>query len=362
MIRWLFIFGFVTTLSAQKDAQVKDYIARYKEIAVREMKEHGVPASITIAQGIHESAAGTSVLAKNSNNHFGIKCHKGWEGKTYRHDDDAPQECFRVYENPEESFVDHSLFLKSRKWYAELFDLDIKDYKSWAHGLKKSGYATNPKYAYVLIDLIERFELNKLDEGVNFEQTDTKKRIAETKKEEIEVNEQPKQRTCANEISINNTRAYLISSENSIEKICSCGNITLSQALLFNDASTSHVFKNSEIVYVEPKKTKSDYELFVPEEQMTYRDISQRFGLQLSSLLRYNDDPIKKIADIGERINLKENTKNSSKINLRYHLVEKGDTLYGISSKYSTSVEEIVSLNNLINPSLYIGQRIKVAE
>lgn len=315
MIRWVLAFGFFTTVSAQKDTQVRDYIARYKDIAVREMIEHKVPASITIAQGIHESAAGTSVLARNSNNHFGIKCHKGWEGKTYRHDDDAPQECFRVYENPEESFIDHSLFLKNRKWYAELFDLEIKDYKSWAHGLKKSGYATNPKYAYVLIDLIERYELHKLDEMISNKHVEKSNEIAEVKTEKIEIKEQPKQRTCANEISINNTKAYLISNENTIEKICSCDNITMAQAQLFNDVNATHVFKNSEIVYVEPKKTKSDYELFVPDEPMTYRDISQRFGLQLSSLLRYNDDPIKKTADIGERIRLKENPNMSSKIN-----------------------------------------------
>lgn len=148
---------------AQSEDVVRAYIEQYKKIAVEEMLEYGIPASITIAQGIHESAAGKSKLALNSNNHFGIKCHKDWSGKGYKHDDDKPQECFRVYNNPEESYRDHSLFLKGRRWYNPLFELPHDDYKGWAKGLKKAGYATNPHYAEILIGLIEKYNLSNLD-------------------------------------------------------------------------------------------------------------------------------------------------------------------------------------------------------
>ncbi|HEY0261961.1 MAG TPA: glucosaminidase domain-containing protein [Chitinophagales bacterium] len=158
------IIFFVAQTFAQNDVTIQDYIQRYKKIAIEEMLEYGIPASITIAQGIHESSAGTSKLALNSNNHFGIKCHNDWEGKSYNHDDDKPQECFRVYNNAEESYRDHSKFLKNRKWYNPLFELKADDYRGWAHGLKKAGYATNPKYAYILIGLIDKYNLHDLDE------------------------------------------------------------------------------------------------------------------------------------------------------------------------------------------------------
>ena len=132
----------------------EEYIQTYKDIAIREMKTHKIPASITLAQGLLESGAGNSALAREAKNHFGIKCHKGWEGDTYYMDDDEKNECFRKYKNPEESFKDHSEFLCGRSRYAALFDLDITDYEGWAKGLKAAGYATNPKYAQLLIDRI----------------------------------------------------------------------------------------------------------------------------------------------------------------------------------------------------------------
>jgi len=145
------------------EADIINYIETYKEIAIQKMAEYKIPASITLAQGIFESASGTSRLAKEANNHFGIKCHKEWTGNTIKHDDDALQECFRKYVKVEESYNDHSLFLTSRPRYAKLFKLNIMDYKSWAHELKAAGYATNPQYADKLIGLIERFDLARQD-------------------------------------------------------------------------------------------------------------------------------------------------------------------------------------------------------
>jgi len=143
----------------------EDYINYYSSIAMDEMIQFGIPASITLAQGILESGAGRGTLAVQANNHFGIKCHD-WTGKKIFHDDDKKQECFRKYDNPEYSYRDHSIFLSNRGRYSFLFDLKKDDYKKWARGLKKAGYATDPKYSQKLIDLIERYELYKYDNKV----------------------------------------------------------------------------------------------------------------------------------------------------------------------------------------------------
>ena len=148
------------------EEEIKLYVANFNEIAKSNMKTHGIPASIILAQGILESGAGKGKLAQSANNHFGIKCHKGWTGDSVKHDDDAEQECFRKYSQPSESYKDHSLFLTSRSRYATLFKLDKGDYQSWARGLKAAGYATDVKYPDKLIGLIERFELYKYDNEV----------------------------------------------------------------------------------------------------------------------------------------------------------------------------------------------------
>jgi len=161
---FLALLMIMSSLSAQIDNVTVEYINKYKAIAMKEMRDYKIPASITLAQGILESNSGRSELAVNARNHFGIKCHKEWEGDTYLYDDDAKNECFRVYANPEESFRDHSLFLTTRDRYSLLFDLNIRDYEGWAKGLKAAGYATDKNYPTRLIDLIDRYELFKYDE------------------------------------------------------------------------------------------------------------------------------------------------------------------------------------------------------
>lgn len=140
----------------------QQYIDRYKAIAIQEMNLYGIPASITLGQGLFESGSGNGELARVANNHFGIKCTSDWKGKSYFKDDDKVNDCFRVYDSPEESFRDHSRFLK-RKNYANLFTLDKNDYKGWAYGLKKAGYATNPNYPMLLINIIQKYNLNQYD-------------------------------------------------------------------------------------------------------------------------------------------------------------------------------------------------------
>ena len=157
---------------------VSKYIDDYSGIAMEEMKEYGIPASITLAQGILESGAGIGQLSKKANNHFGIKCHKGWTGKRVYHDDDMEQECFRKYKDPETSFRDHSIFLTGRSRYSDLFELREDDYKAWAKGLRKAGYATDPKYPQKLIGIIERYDLSSYDNQVLGKKSKKKKHIA----------------------------------------------------------------------------------------------------------------------------------------------------------------------------------------
>jgi flagellum-specific peptidoglycan hydrolase FlgJ len=145
---------------------VRVYISQYKDVAMGNMRNYGIPASIILAQGILESGAGRGDLALNANNHFGIKCHEGWTGESVKHDDDSAQECFRKYDNPSQSFKDHALFLTGRSRYAKLFGFSKDDYKAWARGLRAAGYATDPKYPDKLISYIERYNLDQYDNQV----------------------------------------------------------------------------------------------------------------------------------------------------------------------------------------------------
>lgn len=149
--------------SQTKNTVTEDYIVKYRNIAIDNEKQYGIPSSITMAQGIIESGSGRSSLAKEGNNHFGIKCHSSWTGKRMYKDDDNKDDCFRVYDNAAQSYKDHSLFLTKGKRYAFLFKIDKTDYKSWAKGLKQAGYATNPNYANLLINIIELYELNNMN-------------------------------------------------------------------------------------------------------------------------------------------------------------------------------------------------------
>ena len=156
-------FKTISNVGNSVEEKINLYVKKYAPSATKNMRFFKIPASITLAQGILESGYGEGTLAKNANNHFGIKCHKDWKGKTITHDDDEKGECFRSYKNPLRSYRDHSLFLVNRDRYSDLFKLKRKDYKGWATGLKAAGYATDPKYADKLISLIERFNLTRFD-------------------------------------------------------------------------------------------------------------------------------------------------------------------------------------------------------
>ena len=164
------LIAVATVAAAQMkwNSAVQQYIDQYKDLAIEQMKKYRIPASITLAQGVFESGAGRSDLARKGNNHFGIKCH-GWQGRTVRANDDAPDECFRAYDNAWQSYEDHSRFLVNSNRYRKLFSLSITDYRGWARGLKAAGYATNPRYADKLIELIELYKLHQYDRARHYD-------------------------------------------------------------------------------------------------------------------------------------------------------------------------------------------------
>ena len=167
-MKFLFNLFLFLSLTSFSQTLTNDYINDYKDLAVEEMKLYNIPASITLSQGILESSNGESMLATKANNHFGIKCHSSWQGDRVFHDDDEKGECFRKYNNVEDSYRDHSLFLANSSRYSFLFDIPIQNYKSWAKGLKKAGYATNPKYSKLLINIIKRYNLDQYDKTDDF--------------------------------------------------------------------------------------------------------------------------------------------------------------------------------------------------
>ena len=229
------------------------------------MRKYGVPASITLAQGILESGSGKSKLASEANNHFGIKCHDTWNGATMHMDDDAPNECFRKYKSDEQSFEDHSLFLKKPR-YEELFTLEITDYKGWAHGLKKCGYATSSTYAKNLIDLIEKHQLSQFD-----------------------TEQKPNEHSLVVNISNNRIKYVSAKKKEVLKELAERTGISEHLLEKYNDIDAGHVFQEKEIVYLQPKRFKGSVKEHKVKRGENIRDISQQYGIRIRSIERKND-------------------------------------------------------------------------
>jgi LysM repeat protein len=267
-----------------------EYIDIYKDLAMKEMEHSGIPASITLAQGILESGDGNSRLARKSNNHFGIKCHD-WDGKSVRHDDDARNECFRKYKSVDESYHDHSEFLMTRDRYAFLFELGQDDYKSWAKGLKKAGYATSPTYAEALIRLIEENELYKFDQEVIARAGGSIKGKAEYDKTEY---------AGGRKVFYNNRVKYVLAREGddfpSLSEELDVFNWQLPK---YNDLPGDNVFSEGQKVYLQPKRNKAEagHKIHVVSEGETLHSISQLYAMKLEKLAyRNNLDPSVELA------------------------------------------------------------------
>ncbi len=273
----------------------EEYIEMYKDIAIEEMNSFGIPASITLSQGILESGHGNSKLAKKAKNHFGIKCHKGWKGKTFRMDDDKRNECFRKYNNPYESFKDHSEFLSTRDRYASLFDLDITDYKGWAKGLKKAGYATNPKYPQLLIKIIEEFELYKLDELYNKDLAHRHKPNVEKEVKERNTNistedfEPIKIGAANRKIYSNNGVKFIYArSGDTFYKIAQDFNIYTYQIPTYNDLKKKDQPTEGQMIYIEAKKNKGNTKYHHVQPGESLWDISQLYAIKFKKLCKHN--------------------------------------------------------------------------
>ena len=274
------------TLQAQtRNKQYEAYIKKYRELAVEEMKKYHIPASITLAQGLLESGAGQSALAQKSNNHFGIKCGSDWYGKTVSHDDDARGECFRAYKHPKDSYEDHSKFLAGRPRYASLFKLNITDYKGWARGLKKAGYATNSRYADQLIGIIKLYELYKYDDK-NYLKW-------------IKKNPNPHQTYIANDLLY-----IVVRAGDSWKSISQEFDISQKKLRKYNDLYKGYALQVGDILYLEKKNKKADKEhiVHVLRAGESMYSISQKYGIRLKNLYKLNrmdeDDPAPKIGTI----------------------------------------------------------------
>lgn len=292
LVMLLFVFAGVVAQLPSRKISKKDYIDLYKDIAIEEMNMYHIPASITLAQGILESAAGNSTLATKANNHFGIKCHKGWNGKTFHIDDDAKNECFRKYSNPEESFKDHSIFLSTRDRYAFLFDLDITDYKGWAKGLKKAGYATNPKYPQLLINIIEDQDLSQFDQlyqKTNYAKQNRSKLEKIKPSEPVEDFEAITIGPANRKIYENNGVKFIYARPgDSFYKIAQDFNIYTWQVYKYNDLKKKDMVSEGQMLYLERKKSKSRQTVHVVSPGETLYEISQMYGVRLKKLAKYN--------------------------------------------------------------------------
>lgn len=308
-IRIYFMLVLILTTAAcfgQKAEVVLKYIETYKELAITEMQRTGVPASITLAQGIHESGAGNSKLVLASNNHFGIKCKSNWTGESVKHDDDERGECFRKYPLPEHSYKDHSDFLKNGKRYAFLFELDPTDYKGWANGLKQAGYATNPKYPQVLIKLIEDYNLHsytmialgKLPESEAV-QSQTKsdtvykgvggfKSLSETLSKEENRILATMENYPVGEFKINDTKVVYAKKGTSFLAIAKQYGVDLSKIFEFNEIPRAEALSEDQLIYIQRKRKTGNDEFHIVLPGETLHSIAQKQAIRLESLRELN--------------------------------------------------------------------------
>ncbi len=288
----LFLWGYISPVHAQHHRMSTEaYINKYKAIAIKDMKRYKIPASITLAQGILESGSGNSRLARRANNHFGIKCHEGWHGKKIRVTDDARHECFRKYKSPEDSYRDHSKFLTQREHYAFLFRYPVTDYKKWAYGLKKAGYATNPKYPKLLIQLIEKYHLDQYDHS--------KKGRKKAKK----------------------TQTY---SEPEIALFKTSGKNLYGRIKFVNNSRLLIIVKDGD----------------------TYNKVADEFELNPNRFMRINDAKEHPILIPGDILYLEAKQGHAEKA-YRYHLVKQGESLWQIAQLYGIRLKRLRNMNNL---------------
>ena len=296
-----FLFVSANLWGQTRVSTYENYIHKYSDLAIAHMEKYRIPASITLAQGILESGAGMSDLARRSNNHFGIKCHRGWNGGAVYAADDTPNDCFRKYKSVEDSYQDHSEFLAYSSRYSALFDLSITDYKGWARGLQKSGYATDRAYANKLIKLIEDYELYRFDDKKYRKGVSPRERDEERRREVAQV-------TWTHQPYITHGLVYVIAVDGD-----TFGNIAREfgfnerDLLKFNEVPEDFPLSEGDIVYFQKKKTRADkpYEFHTVQVGESMYSISQKYGIQLRNLYRLNKKSYEYVPEEGDVLKLR---------------------------------------------------------
>jgi len=390
----LFFFCAVACCRAQDMSVIEKYIATYKDLAIAEMQRTGVPASIKLAQGIHETMAGTSVLVNKSNNHFGIKCKTGWKGESVSHDDDARGECFRKYPQAQDSYRDHSDFLKNSQRYAFLFSLDPMDYKGWAYGLKRAGYATNPKYPVIIIKLVEDYHLQDYtlialgkmpgtDAPLVAKQETIHEDAVVPVAAALTVEEtKPAADYPTGEFRINETKVVYATKGTSYLGIAQQYNVPLKRLFEFNDdLPEADVVEEDQLVFLQRKRKTGNNEFHIVQPGETIYDIAQTEAIRLESLLEYNFLNESQDPAAGEKLYLRSKAPAAprlatnavaaapatvsasqalSKSNMLTHVVQPKETLYAISKKYNVKMEDITEWNQLGLSGIKTGQTLKI--
>lgn len=366
----------------------EDYIAKYNVIATRQQKLHGVPASITLAQGILESGAGNSEMAIRSNNHFGIKCHNGWTGDTIMHFDDGVNSCFRKYAKPEESFDDHSLFLVKGRRYAPLFQLDVTDYKGWAYGLKNAGYATDPTYADKLIRIIETYSLNDYTKGRKLEkvvvadsikQAKAAERLAKKEAEKLKKRSglQAKKDSIQ---AVRSAEKYLKATNDSILRSVRKAARSVRKHVRDSIASTYSIFSNKALENVKDYQTisvkpaaqtinpLSSHEILyvgtTPFIKAQFGDsfegIADEFGLSITRIRNINEFPRNYVLQTGEPVYLDTKT-TWWEGEYPLHLAKPGESMHFIAQKYALKLDALYKMNYMIpGEAVKPGTKIKL--
>jgi hypothetical protein len=270
LIAALLMGGALQAQTLRRNSAYEAYIQKYKDVAIHEMKQYHIPASITLAQGLLESGAGQSELARRSHNHFGIKCADNWTGRRVYHDDDARGECFRAYSDPKDSYADHSRFLRNRPRYSQLFQLKITDYKGWANGLKRAGYATDPRYATRLIDIIETYELYRYDSA------------SSQSGKTVDLEHTP---------YLNNGLLYIRARRgDTLKSIAKEFGTSARKLRAWNDLYKGYTPQEGDILYLEKKKRKAAKGtiVYTLKEGESLHTVSQTYGIRLKNLYKMN--------------------------------------------------------------------------
>ncbi|MEO6583957.1 MAG: glucosaminidase domain-containing protein [Ferruginibacter sp.] len=367
------IFVYQNTF-AQYSATVQNYINTYKDIAILEMKRTGIPAAITIAQGILETESGTGELVLKSNNHFGIKCKSNWTGETAYHNDDEKGECFRKYSTAMESYKDHSDFLKASERYAFLFEYDVKDFKAWAHGLKKAGYATNPRYPYILINSIEKYNLNQYTllglEDATFGAgktggPDNGQIISVTTDKMENQSGTPMDQGLAT-VKRYGINAVYANEGTSLLSIATRQNIPLNKLMAYNDLQHDGLLLKDQWIYLDKKLKQGAGTHYIVKLGQSLHDVAQENAIQLEMLSYYNPQLSGMQLAPGSTVYLQAGLVKSDEKNIVplaqkiLHYVSPKESLYAISKKYNVSVQQIEEWNNLANENLHVGQQLVI--